>query len=188
MTDSEPRRSGIDFDVRPHSYDPVTQPEFFEGVTSRRILAFLIDLLVITVPMIVLAIFIFIFGIVTLGFGWLLFFLFSPITVIWAVLYYGLTLGSPASATLGMRVMELEMRTWYGSPSYFLLGAVHAIVYWVTVTFLTPFVLLVAFFNMRRRLLHDILLGTVVVNTEARARTLRQAYPGPTAPGPSGPL
>ena len=55
--------------------------------------------------------------------------------------------------------MDLEMRTWYGAPAYFVLGAVHAIVYWVTVSFLTPFILLVAFFNHRRRLLHDMLVG-----------------------------
>ncbi|GIK80567.1 MAG: RDD family protein [Xanthobacteraceae bacterium] len=179
MAESEPKRIGVSFEVKPHVYDPDTQPELFEGVMARRVLAFVIDLLVITVPLVFLAIFIFVFGIVTLGLGWLLFFLFSPIAVIWAVLYYGLTLGSPASATLGMRVMEIEMRTWYGGPCYFLLGAVHAILFWVTVSFLTPLILLVAFFNARRRLLHDLLLGTVVINNELRAAALRRAYPGP---------
>ena len=43
-----------------------------------------------------------------------------------------------------MRMVDLEMRTWYGAPCYFVLGAVHAIGYWLTVTFLTPFILLVA--------------------------------------------
>ena len=69
--------------------------------------------------------------------------------------------------------MDLEMRTWYGAPAYFVLGAVHAIVYWVTVSFLTPFILLVAFFNERRRLLHDMLVGTIVINNPARAQALR---------------
>ena len=50
-----------------------------------------------------------------------------------------------------------------------MLGAVHAIVFWCTVSFLTPFILLVAFFNQRRRLLHDILLGTVIINSPALA-------------------
>ncbi|MGB9043047.1 MAG: RDD family protein, partial [Pseudolabrys sp.] len=83
------------------------------------------------------------------------------------------TLGGPASATIGMRMMDLEMRTWYGAPAYFVLGAVHAIAFWFTVSFFTPFVLLVAFFNERRRLLHDILLGTVIINNAARASMLR---------------
>ena len=84
--------------------------------------------------------------------------------MIWAIVYFGLTLGGPASATIGMRVMDLEMRTWYGAPAYFVLGAVHAVVFWLSVSALSPFILLVAFFNERRRLLHDIVLGTVVIN------------------------
>jgi uncharacterized RDD family membrane protein YckC len=67
----------------------------------------------------------------------------------------------------------LEIRTWYGAPAYFLLGAVHAVVYWVSVSVLTPLVLLVGLFNGRRRLLHDMLVGTVVVNNPARAASLR---------------
>jgi uncharacterized RDD family membrane protein YckC len=77
-----------------------------------------------------------------------------------------------------MRVVDLEMRTWYGAPAYFVLGAVHAIVFWITLSVLTPFILLVAFFNDRRRLLHDILLGTVVVNNAARASYLRGTMRG----------
>jgi uncharacterized RDD family membrane protein YckC len=70
-------------------------------------------------------------------------------------------------------VMDLEMRTWYGAPAYALLGAVHAIVFWITVSALTPLVLLVAFFNARRRLLHDVVVGTIVINNEVRADALR---------------
>jgi uncharacterized RDD family membrane protein YckC len=95
--------------------------------------------------------------------------------VIWALAYYGLTLGSPASATIGMRAMDIEMRTWYGSPAYFVLGAVHAVVFWVTVSMLTPFVLLVCLFNQRRRCLHDMLVGTVVINNATRSAALRAA-------------
>jgi uncharacterized RDD family membrane protein YckC len=50
---------------------------------------------------------------------------------------------------------------------------VHAIAFWFTVSFFTPFVLLVAFFNERSRLLHDIMLGTVIINNAARASVLR---------------
>ena len=54
-----------------------------------------------------------------------------------------------------------------------MLGAVHAVVYWVSVSVLTPFILLVGLFNARRRLLHDILVGTVLINNPARAASLR---------------
>jgi len=93
--------------------------------------------------------------------------------VIWALAYYGMTMGSAASATIGMRAMAIEIRTWYGAPAYFLLGAVHAVVYWVSVSVLTPFILLVGLFNTRRRLLHDILVGMVLINNPARAASLR---------------
>ena len=59
---------------------------------------------------------------------------------------------------------------------YFLLGAVHAIAFWVSVSFLTPLVLLVALFNDRKRLLHDIVLGTVVINNPVRADALRATW------------
>ena len=168
----------MSIDIKPHAYDPATNPELFEGVLARRVIAFLIDFIVISVPVVLAAMFIFVFGIVTLGLGFALYWLLPPGAVIWAVCYFGLTLGGPRSATVGMRVMDLEMRTWYGAPAYFVLGAVHAIVFWVSISALTPFILLVAFFNDRRRLLHDIVLGTVVINNAERAATLRVSGTG----------
>ena len=175
MTDSGTPRIGISLDAKPHAYDPTANPELFEGVLARRIMAFVIDVVIIVVPLAIAWLCIFIFGLITLGLGWVLFWLFSPASIIWALFYYGLTLGGPASATIGMRAMELEMRTWYGAPAYFVLGAVHAIVFWVTVSVLTPLILLVGFFNGRRRLLHDILVGVVLINGPARAASLARS-------------
>lgn len=165
-------------DIKPHAYDPVRNPELFEGVLARRVVAFVIDFVLISIPVVLAAMFIFAFGVVTLGLGFALYWLLPPGAVVWALIYFGATLGGPRSATIGMRVMNLEMRTWYGAPAYFVLGAVHAIVFWVSISALTPFVLLVAFFNDRRRLLHDILLGTVVINNSERAAMLRTGNPG----------
>jgi len=185
MTDSDPSgatgpgpgpgRIGTPFDVKPHAYDPAANPELFEGVLARRVVAFIIDLIIIAIPLVAASMFIFVFGLVTFGFGWALFWLLSPASVVWALVYYGMTLGSPASATIGMRAMEIELRTWYGAPAYFVLGAVHAVVYWISVSVLTPFILLIGFFNARRRLLHDILVGTVLINNASRAISLRGA-------------
>ena len=175
MTDSGPRAFGASIEPKPHAYDPVVNPELFEGVLARRLIAFVIDVVIIAIPPIFAALFIFIIGLVTLGLGWFLFWFWWPATVICALCYYGLTFGGTASATLGMRAMDLEMRTWYGSPAYFVLGAVHAVVFWVSVSTLTPFILLVCFFNERHRLLHDILLGAVIINNESRASMLRAA-------------
>jgi uncharacterized RDD family membrane protein YckC len=174
MTDSGPRKIGVSIELKPHAYDPIVNPELFEGVLARRCIAFLIDITIITVPVLFAAIFVFIFGLLTLGLGWALFGLLSPAAALWGIAYYGFTFGGPASATIGMRIMDIEMRTWYGAPAYFVLGAVHAIVFWLTVSFLTPFILLIAFFNHRRRLLHDILVGTTVINNNKRAQALHQ--------------
>ena len=182
MSDSGARRYGVSFDVKPHAYDPVANPELFDGVLARRVIAFLIDALLIGAPIVFIALFIFVFGLVTFGFGWALYFLLYPATILWALFYYGFTLGGPYSATVGMRVMDIEMRTWYGAPAYFVLGAVHAVIYWITVSVLTPFVLLVGLFNDRRRLLHDMLLGTVIINNPYRAEAMRRSgWPGSAA-------
>jgi uncharacterized RDD family membrane protein YckC len=164
---------GFSTDLRPHAYDPVANPELFEGVLARRVVAFVIDVIIILLPVPFAAIFIFFLGLVTFLLGWALFWLLYPATIVWALLYFGLTLGGPASATIGMRIMDLEMRTWYGAPAYFGLGAVHAIAFWITISVFTPLVLVVGLLNERRRLLHDILLGTVVINNPVRARALR---------------
>ncbi len=162
-------RDGGGPNVQPHAFDPYLQPDLFRGVLTRRAIAFLIDLIVLSIPIVLAVLFIAVFGLVTLGLGWALYWLVSPASVIWALVYYGASLGGPHSATIGMRVMDLEMRTWYGAPSYFLLGAMHAVLFWISVSVLSPFVLLIGFFNGRRRLLHDMVLGTVVVNTSVRS-------------------
>ena len=161
--------------VPPHAFDPWLQPELFRGVLTRRMFAFLIDLVVLSIPVILASIFIAVFGVVTLGLGWALFWLVSPASVIWALIYYGASLGGPHSATLGMRVMDLELRTWYGAPSYFVLGAMHAVLFWISVSVLSPLVLLVGLFNGRRRLLHDVVLGTVVINSSVRTQVAQPA-------------
>jgi uncharacterized RDD family membrane protein YckC len=163
-----PERMGVTVDMKPHAYDPGRNPELFEGVVMRRVCAFVIDVFIIAIPVAIVALFILLFGLVTFGLGWLLLWVLHPATIVWALVYYGFTLGSPASATIGMRLMDIQLRTWYGAPCYFVLGAVHAIAYWVSVSFLTPLILVVGFFNGRRRLLHDFLLGTVVVNNPTR--------------------
>jgi uncharacterized RDD family membrane protein YckC len=160
---------GSSAEFRPHAFDPWMQPELFRGVLTRRFFAFLIDLVVLSIPVILGVIFIAVFGVVTLGLGWALFWLVSPASLIWAIVYYGMSLGGPHSATIGMRVMDLEMRTWYGEPSYFVLGAMHAILFWVSLSIFTPLILLTGLFNGRRRLLHDMLLGTVIINNSALA-------------------
>jgi uncharacterized RDD family membrane protein YckC len=152
----------------PDRFDPWLHPELYRGVLTRRVFAFLIDVAVLSIPVILAVVFIFFFGLITLSLGWWLYGLLGPASVIWAVVYYGSSLGGPHSATLGMRAMDLQLRSWTGAPGYFVLGAAHAVLFWMLVSFFTPLILLVGLFNDRRRLLHDMMLGTVVVNGSAQ--------------------
>ncbi len=71
--------------MKPHAYDPETNPELFDGVLARRLIAFLIDLIILAILLVVLALFFFAVGIVTLGFGFLLFGLMPAVSVVWAL-------------------------------------------------------------------------------------------------------
>jgi uncharacterized RDD family membrane protein YckC len=170
---SDPKKIGVSIELKPHAYDPAANPELFDGVPARRIIAFLVDLFILTIPLAFLFVFFSAITVVTLGLGVIIFGLMTPIATVWALVYYGMTLGGPRSATIGMRVMDIEMRTWYGAPSYFVLGAVHAVAFWVSVSILSPLILIVCFFNERRRLLHDMVVGTIVINNDVRASILR---------------
>ena len=162
MTDQHPAEARQAPRSDRFAYDPDTQPELFEGVLSKRIVAFLIDALIIVALLVPAALIVAVLGFVTLGLGW---FLFAPLFALVALGYVAFTLGGPASATIGMRMAGVEMRTWSGAPMFALLAVMHALVFWFSIGLLTPLILLVGLFTRRRQLLHDLLLGTVVVNS-----------------------
>ncbi len=147
-------------DDRQMAFDPAIQPELYDGLRTRRIFAFFIDACFILALMVAASVVIAVLGFFTLGLGWLLLPLVWPFV---AILYTMFTLGGPRSATPGMRMAGIKMQTWYGAPMYPLLALVHAIGFWFSVVLLTPFILLVCLFSPRKRLLHDIVLGTVVI-------------------------
>jgi len=150
-------------EVREWAFDPVRDPALFEGIRRRRVYAFLIDAVSIVVLTIVLGVAVLVLGFFTFGLGWVFY------TFLWqavALTYTALTLGGPHSATPGMRAMEIEMRLWYGPPMDPVLAAIHALGFWISQVVLTPMVLAVSLFSDRKRCLHDIVLGTVVINAE----------------------
>jgi len=169
---NDPDRITLNTSGKPHAYDPVSQSEYFEDLLGRRIMAFALDFAIIFVLSIAVYMLLFFAGIFTLGLAWLLFGIAFPVV---ALSYTAYTLSGPESATIGMRVMELQMRTWYGAPMYALLAAFHAILFYVSVTVFTPFVLLIAPFTRRKRCLHDFVAGSVVINTDAKAKSYRRS-------------
>lgn len=145
-------------------YDPDTRPELFDGILSKRIVAFVIDAIIIVALLIPAALVVFILGFVTLGIAW---FLYPALFAVVALGYVALTMGSPASATIGMRFVGIEMRTWSGQKMFTLLAVMHALIFWFSVSFLTPLILLVGLFTRRKQMLHDLLLGVLAVNSYA---------------------
>ncbi len=149
--------------------DPLDYPEFYEGIVLRRVLAHLLDLFLITLLLMALAVFFFVLGILSLGLLWLPVLAASPLIV---VAYDALQVGGRRSATLGMRAFGLEVRSWSGARPELAQAVLRALLFWglayMTATLLMWLVLGVAFFDARRRCLHDCLSGTVVIRTQRR--------------------
>lgn len=134
-----------------------------DGVLTRRVFAFLIDAVIVFLLCIPVAIVIFMLGVITLGLGWLLYALMFPVI---AISYVGFTMGGPAQATIGMRVNNIFLARLDGGKIDLITAIVHSLLFWVGSAVLTPLVLLVTLFSDRKRTLHDLLLGTVVLRSD----------------------
>ncbi|MDF2372231.1 MAG: RDD family protein [Rhizobiaceae bacterium] len=135
----------------------------YEGVRTRRIMAFFIDYALVLALCIPVAIVIFFLGIFSFGLGWAL---YSVLFVIVALPYVGLTLGGTKQATPGMQITGIRITRTDGARVDPMLAMVHAVVFWAGNVILTPLVLLVSLFLDRKRLLHDVLLGVVVLRDD----------------------
>lgn len=132
----------------------------YEGVRTRRVLAFCIDYLMVLVLSVPFAVLVFLLGILTLGLGFALFGILFP-TV--ALIYVAFTLGGANQATPGMRAMGIRLERLDGRRVDLLLAIVHTVLFWAANVILTPLVLLATLIFDRKRTAHDMLLGTVVI-------------------------
>jgi uncharacterized RDD family membrane protein YckC len=153
-------RSGTDFGNQPQAYDPHRQPDRFYHVIRRRCVAFIVDAILILLLTAIGFIAVAVLGVLTLGLGWLLFGLVFPVV---GLGYNAVTIGGRNSATIGQRMMGLEVRMWHGGKVSPLIAAFHALLFWFSLAIFCP-ILLWAFFDPSKRCLHDILAGLVVVN------------------------
>lgn len=157
-------------------FDPDGDLSAFDGVILRRIVGYFVDVMLIALLTGLIVSSFWVLGVLTLG-------LLSPFLALIVLIvpwgYHTLFIGGSAAATPGMRLFGLEVRRLDGGrPGYLLAGLLTAIFY-VTVTFTSSLVLLVALFNPRGRTLHDILCGTVVVRSDALV-PLIEVRTGPT--------
>jgi uncharacterized RDD family membrane protein YckC len=140
--------------------DPDAFPEVYEGVLARRVLAYLVDL--VCIGGLAAAIGIVFAGLWLLSFGLLgrlLWFLFGLVPLA----YHTLQLAGPHSATLGMRLFDLELRSVTGERPDFLQALAQTALFYLTIGATGTLILAVALLNRRHRTLHDWLSGTIMV-------------------------
>lgn len=147
--------------------DPVTAPELFDGLLTRRVVAYLIDLFVLGIIATALTMVGGIAGFLTFGLAWASLVIVIPLAI---VAYYGATLGSSRRATLGMQMMDLVLTPTRGQPLDGWMAIVHALVFWVTVWISWPVSLAFALFTPRRQMIHDLITGTLLLRRSPMVR------------------
>ncbi|HXP76412.1 MAG TPA: RDD family protein [Stellaceae bacterium] len=148
--------------------EPFAAPEYYRGILARRVLAYWVDLFCIAMLAALAWLVLWVLTIASLG-------LLSPLLLVLAaipLLYHTLSIGGPRSATPGMRLTGIEVRSWTGERPSYLQAFVQTVLFYVTVYPTWSLVLLVALFNQRRRTLHDILAGTLVIRQSPAAEVL----------------
>ncbi|HLO78805.1 MAG TPA: RDD family protein [Magnetospirillum sp.] len=157
----------VDMPYQPRWADAWSYPEYFRGITAKRVVAYLLDLLVVGLLGAVLWVLGGLMSVFSFG-------ILAPVgTLLLAILplaYHSLFIASRRSATIGMRVMGLRVMSlspqraaWGGRPDLFQ-AMIQTVAFYGSLATTGSLILLIALFNPRRRTLHDWLAGTVVVN------------------------
>jgi uncharacterized RDD family membrane protein YckC len=138
--------------------DPDMQPQFYDGVPTKRLLAWVTDVLIIA-------------GLTLLVIPFTAFIGLFFLPALYAVIGFGyrvVTL-SRGSATLGMRLMAIELRTRDDTRFDLPIAFAHTLGY--TVSLMMPLLQFISIVMMlgteRRQGLSDMVLGTVALNRRA---------------------
>mgnify|MGYP001055338149 FL=1 len=145
-------------DTYPNLPDPMVQPEFYDSVTIKRGLAWVIDaalILALVIPIVVMTLFVAL---------WFLPFLFFVVGFIYRVATI-----TGLSATWGMRMMSIEFRDSRGEHFDFSQAFMHTLGYTVSMSVFPLQLISIAmmFLTERGQGLTDMLLGTVAINRRA---------------------
>lgn len=139
----------------------IASPHLYSGVTFKRVCAYGIDLIVLS--LITLLLWFTVHSLAFLTFG-LAGAILLPLMPLVPIAYHTLLIVRPRGQTVGMKIMNIEVRTLRGD--LLPVGQVFVMVALFYLTLLFPVILLAVFFNSRRRALHDIFSGTVVINRQ----------------------
>jgi uncharacterized RDD family membrane protein YckC len=142
--------------ITPHTLpDPDLSPAFYADVPSKRLVAWIIDSLLIIALMIVIIPFT----------GFLALFMLPAVWLILSLVYRIVSL-TRHSATPGMRVMSIQMRAHTGAKFGLGEAVVHTLIYTTCISFVLPQVISVLLMatNSHGRGLGDIALGSVMIN------------------------
>ncbi|WP_299149931.1 RDD family protein [uncultured Tateyamaria sp.] len=142
-----------------HLADPVTQPQFYRDVAGKRLLAWVVDTVVIVILSLIIVPFTAFIG---------LFFFFGLAAIV-SFIYRVITL-TTGSATWGMRLMAIEIRDAAGARLNLGQAFVHTFGYtlsWAVAPLQLISVVLMATSN-RGQGLSDVVLGTAAMNRRAR--------------------
>ena len=139
--------------------DPVLQPEFYRDVPGKRAIAWFIDALLISLVVGIVVVFTVGIGLFFIGFLFLMIgFAYRVITI------------AGASATPGMRLMAIELRTGRGERFDLPMAFLHTLGYSLSVSFVFPQILSIILMatTPRGQGLTDLVLGTTAINRTAR--------------------
>ncbi|HAT34760.1 MAG TPA: RDD family protein [Rhodospirillaceae bacterium] len=153
-----PQRADATFDWEDTPPDPLANPEYYDGLLWRRPIAFAIDLAILAAIMATL----FFANIVTFGLLGIFIAVLWPVIIL--VLYDTFLIGGPGAGTVGMRCVGLEVRSWQGARPTHLQAAIMSAIFCLITPWTAGLILVIGLFSDRRRLAHDFLSGTVVIN------------------------
>lgn len=135
--------------------DPAVQPQFYEGIPMKRLLAWLVDMVVIVLVCLLIVPFTAFTGL----------FFFPLLMLVVGFVYRWATLAN-GSATWGMRLLSMELRRGDDRPFDGGTALMHTLGYSVSIAF--PVLQLISVVLMatseRRQGLTDMVLGTVPLN------------------------
>lgn len=139
--------------------DPLDDPELYDGIIWRRSIAYLLDVALILIVAFCLWMLLGMLSVLTFG-------LLLPLKIVvlacLPIAYHTYFIGK-TGATPGMRLLDVELRTWTGGRPNFVQACLQTVLFYATVTLTSWLILIIALFNDRCRTLHDFLAGTVAV-------------------------